>query len=43
MLSPGAFDPAGVKMASGVRGVHTGKLGTIVMRVAWDSDDGAGM
>jgi hypothetical protein len=31
---------AGVKMASGVCGVHTGKPDTVVMRVAWDGDDG---
>jgi hypothetical protein len=31
---------AGVKMASGVRGVHNGKLAIVVMRVAWDGDDG---
>jgi hypothetical protein len=38
-----AFGVARVKMALGVRGVHTGKPDTIVMRVAWDGDDGAEM
>jgi hypothetical protein len=42
-VTVGAFGAAGVKMASSVCGVHTGKLGTVVMRVAWDGDDGAGM
>jgi hypothetical protein len=32
--------PVGVKMASGTRGVHTGKPDTVGMRVAWDGDDG---
>jgi hypothetical protein len=30
-------------MASGIRAVHTGKPDTVVMRVAWDGDDGAEM
>jgi hypothetical protein len=30
-------------MASRIRGVHTDKPDTIVIRVAWDGDDGAEM
>jgi hypothetical protein len=37
------FGAAGVKMASGVRGVYTDKPDTVVMHVAWDGDDGAEM